>query len=253
MTTTKEFYEVIDGFAPFKLSEELCSADGLYDNSGIIADCENSFDSVLVCLDLTYAAVEEAAKRGCGLILTHHPAIYRPVKNVDGSVLEAVKMGISVISAHLNLDCAKKGVDYFFAKGLGANGEKIIERLSSGGYGRSFKVGKSLKEFVENAEKEFSTRVNIYGNENAFIGTAASFCGEGLDEQAVENTDVDLYCSADVKHHVIKKILEEGKSVISFTHYSSENYGMKKIAGEIEKLLSPKKIKIYFFDDRRFI
>lgn len=249
---TERFYEILDEYAPFSLSDELCKKESLYDNSGIIADCGNDFSSVCVCLDLTNDAVEAAKRECCGLILTHHPAIYKPVKEVDGALMNAIKSGIGVVSAHLNLDCAPKGVDYFFAKGLGCKNEEVLTPLTGGGYGRAFYSDESFKKFVKNAESEFSTKVCFYGDENARVGVVASFCGEGLDEETAASVEADTYCSADVKHHVIKYLLEKGKKVVSFTHFASENYGMRKIAGELEKVFSPADIKIYFFDDCRF-
>ncbi|HBK02744.1 MAG TPA: Nif3-like dinuclear metal center hexameric protein [Clostridiales bacterium] len=248
------FYRLIDGLSPFLLSKELCEKEDLYDNSGVIIDAGKEFDKVLCALDLSVGAVEEAKRLGCGLIFTHHPAIYRPIKNVGGAVLESAKAGISVISAHLNLDCAPRGIDYNFAKALGAENEKILTPLSvaESGYGRSFSVNLPLDEFVEKAEKGLNTKAICYGDKNSFIKTAASFCGEGLDELAFSE-EADVYCSADVKHHVILAALERGKAVVSFTHYASENYGMKKFAEELTKKLSAQNIKIYYFDDTRFV
>lgn len=248
------FYRLIDGLSPFFLSKELCEREDLYDNSGVIVDTGKEFDKVLCSLDLSVKAVEEAKRLGCGLIFTHHPAIYRPIKSVDGAVLEAAKAGISVISAHLNLDCAPLGIDYNFAKALGAENEKILTPLSveKSGYGRSFAVNLPLTEFIEKAEKELNTKAVCYGDKNTFIKTAASFCGEGLDEIALKS-EADVYCSSDVKHHVVLAALERGKAVVSFTHYASENYGMKKFAEELDKKLSAQNIKIYYFDDPRFV
>lgn len=249
---TGEFYRLLDDYAPFSLSDELCRSENLYDNSGVIVDCDNDFSSVLVCLDLTKEAVKKAKEMGCGLILTHHPAIYKAVKQIDGAVLDAVKNGISVVSAHLNLDCAPMGVDYFFARGLGAKNARILTPLSLGGYGRMFRSYMTLGEFVINAIRKFLTRVDFYGDENSSVGTVVSFCGEGLDEETALSVDADTYCSADIKHHVLKYLLENGKNVVNFSHFASENYGMRKIAGQLEKIFSPANIKIYFFDDKRF-
>jgi putative NIF3 family GTP cyclohydrolase 1 type 2 len=58
-----------------------------------------------------------------------------------------------------------------------------------------------------------------------------------------------MVVSADIPHHTLLHAIESGLSVISCSHYSSENYGMKRVAEFFGKQL---KEKIYFFDDERF-
>ena len=109
----KKIYDLIDKCAPFSLSEEYCSRYGAYDNSGILVDCGEDVTGILFSLDCSLASVREAERVGADLLVTHHPAIYAPVRSLQGedAVLAAARRGISVISAHLNLDCAGEGND----------------------------------------------------------------------------------------------------------------------------------------------
>ncbi|MBR1891271.1 MAG: Nif3-like dinuclear metal center hexameric protein [Clostridia bacterium] len=248
-----DVYDILNEYAPFSLSDEMQKADGCYDNSGIIADLSDDVTGILFSLDLTNKAVERAKEQGCNLIVTHHPAIYHPIKSVDGALLSAVKNGVGVISCHLNLDCAKRGIDYYFASGLGAERQEILLKLSGDevGYGRRFFVGKSLKEIRMRAESVFNTTVLCYGADDMHVNVAASFCGAGLSEREVD-TDCQLLCSAEVEHHVVIKAVEQGKAVIVFTHYSCENYGFMKLYEHFLKIDSLKnQINLVFFDDKR--
>ncbi|MBP5177771.1 MAG: Nif3-like dinuclear metal center hexameric protein [Clostridia bacterium] len=248
----RKVYDLIDDHAPFRLSEAYCQKNGAYDNSGVIAPLFGEVKGILFSLDLSVAAVDAAIREGCNVIVTHHPAIFHPIKSVDGAVLKAANSGIGVISAHLNLDVAERGIDFWFAEGLGAARQEILEKLSdTEGYGRRFFVGKSLKEIRMRAESVFDTTVLCYGHDDMHINTVASFCGAGLDDKNAE-TDCDLICSCDVSHHLIVKVVESGKALMIFTHYSCEKYGLMKLYEAFSSFEGfDQKVKLYYFDDKR--
>lgn len=229
-----EVLKTLEEYAPLELSDKLVKEMGGYDNSGIIAEVKGEITGIVFTLDLTDLSVAKAVSLGANLIVTHHPAIYAPIKNLDydsNALLKCLNAGIGVISMHLNLDSAEKGIDYYLAKGLGAKKTKIVHEIGEGlGYGRIFETDLTLGEIKENYVKEFSTdKVMIFGSANKRIEKVASFCGSGLDESELENvTDVDLYVSSDIKHHVILNALKRGKCVMQVTHYSSESYGFKE-------------------------
>jgi len=84
-----------------------------FDNVGILVGDENAeVTKALIALDCTQLTVNEAVKKGCNLIITHHPVIFNPLKNViKGSIVYSlIENGISVISMHTNLDIAENGV-----------------------------------------------------------------------------------------------------------------------------------------------
>lgn len=253
----KELFEKLCEYAPIELSNRLVELENGYDNSGIILDCENDTKKILFCLDLTHESVDYAIGKECGIIVTHHPAIYRPIKRLDGTnpLLRCAISNISVISMHLNLDCAKLGIDQWLSKGLGGNNIKILTELGDCvGYGRVADVDKMAGEILRDYKNEFGTeKAWLYGDFNQKITKIASFCGAGLDdegiEQAVEN-GAQMVVSADISHHVLISAIERGLCVLSCTHYATENYGMKRVSQFFGENL---KEKIYFFDDERFI
>ena len=253
--TIKDIYKLIDNYAPFSLSDELVELQDLYDNSGIMIENEEAIQGIVFALDLTCDAVDFAVENGCNLIVTHHPAIYHPIKSIGGALYKAASNKIGVISCHLNLDCAKTGVDFGFADNLGAKEQTIITPLKEGGYGRYFEVEPmGFEAFIAQTEKYLSTRVLAYGDKNKTIKTVASYCGAGLGIEDIEQTNADLYCSADVPHHVALCALERGACVMELTHYASEIRGITDLYGHVSALneIKEQNIKTYFFDDERF-
>ena len=77
MTTVQQIYEEMQRIAPLALAES-------WDNPGLLVDCGGEVSHVLVTLDITPEVVEEAARKGCGLIVSHHPVIFSPLKKLSG-------------------------------------------------------------------------------------------------------------------------------------------------------------------------
>ena len=245
--TVREIYAKLDQLAPKSLSDEYCRTYGAYDNSGILVDCGGDVDRVLFTLDLTSAAIAKAKEIGARLIVTHHPVIYGKIGDVrmdtslGGRLISCIQGGISVISMHLNLDCAKGGIDDCLADGIyraagGLDGAGTprsnlcrYHTLSQGGYGSVFTLPEITAESLKTAlEKEFSACVRLVGDSQKPICKVASFCGAGVDDGSVGfaiANGVDAIVSADWKHHLILACHEAGVVVYSMSHYASEEYG----------------------------
>ena len=75
--TVWNLYCALENIIPRELS---CS----WDNDGIMCmpDLTKSVKKVLLTLDATYDAVDYAAYNGFDVIVTHHPLIFRPIKNL---------------------------------------------------------------------------------------------------------------------------------------------------------------------------
>ncbi len=240
-----DVYQIANTLAPKRLSDEYCTTCNAYDNSGVLVDTGEDIRGVLFTLDLSFAAIEKAMKMGANLIITHHPAMYGKINHMrtdaddltEQKMIKCLRNGISVISMHLNLDCAQNGIDESLAKGI--SGEEklsalaIQHPLSEGGYGRAYDVPEtSLEGLIAGIKKEFQTdRVLVYGDKEKCVRRVASFCGAGADESAVlfaKREGAQVIVSSDFKHHVLTMAVESGLAVVILTHYASENYGMKK-------------------------
>lgn len=254
---------ILDKLSPLSLSDAMV-ARGDYDNSGLLVKSGDKAEKILFSLDLSDASVTRAIRYGCDTVVTHHPAVYSPIKRLscDDSVcaplLQTIKKGMNVISMHLNLDIADYGIDTCLCEGLGAKNYKILDKVTElNGYGREFDIEPiKLKDFVRNAKKVFDTdKIMIYGKKDAVIKKAASFCGGGssVAEKCVSEklTDAELIVTSDMPHHVIKSLVENGKFVMIMPHYASEEYGFKKYYLKAAAEICGR-AETYYFDDKRF-
>jgi len=80
---------------------------------------------VLVCLTVTREAFNAAREAGAEMVVSHHPLLFKPLKNLRSDVpltklcLDIAQAGIACFSAHTNLDVAPGGVNHALAGLLG--------------------------------------------------------------------------------------------------------------------------------------
>jgi dinuclear metal center YbgI/SA1388 family protein len=216
-------------------------------------DVGEEIRGVVFSLDFSWGAIEQAKKTGANLIVTHHPAIYGKIGDLrvgdfqplDEKLIVAIKNGISVVSMHLNLDVAVGGIDECLQRAVCGCGEtdthtSIMHPVENAGYGRAYDVEETtLGALADRLKTTLETqRVVVYGKEDAVVKKAASFCGAGGDESAVQfavTQGADVIVSADFKHHVLALALEKGLNVIALTHYASEQFGFYQFYKKISE------------------
>jgi len=120
--TVRDVWSALDEHFPFSHRAD-------WDNVGILAgNPEAQVRSVLVALDATPAAVALCGRMNADLLLTHHPAIFTPLKSVradqpdSSAAYSLLRMGVAVISAHTNADVAPRGVSWAVARRIGLGG-----------------------------------------------------------------------------------------------------------------------------------
>ncbi len=127
----KELTSYLESIAPLQLQES-------YDNAGlIIGDPERTIKSALATLDVTPGVMEEAIEKKAGLIIAHHPLIFKGLKKLTGSnatermVIKAVKNNIAVYACHTNLDAITGGVNSFLASLIGLKNPVILKPVEN--------------------------------------------------------------------------------------------------------------------------
>ena len=109
-----------------------------YDNVGLqVGDGTRAVERVLVALDLTPAVVQESISVGAELVITHHPAIFRPIRAlraddlVGGMLMRLIEERIALLAAHTNLDAARNGVSTALARQLGLEDLRFLSPQES--------------------------------------------------------------------------------------------------------------------------
>ena len=109
----------VENIFPKRLAED-------WDNVGFqVGNPKNRVNNVLLALDLTESVLQEAIAKECGLIITHHPLIFKGLKSINsdtmhGNLIEKLFVNnISLYSAHTNMDIAENGINDYIADKLG--------------------------------------------------------------------------------------------------------------------------------------
>ena len=137
-----KIYQVVDAlehYAPLPLQEG-------YDNAGLQVGLTEAVEvsGALLCLDVTEEVVDEAIQKGCNLIVSHHPLIFRKLARISDenyvqrTVRKAIKHDITIVSMHTNMDAAMGGVNFKIVEKLGLRnvrffaGEKEVNGVKGG-------------------------------------------------------------------------------------------------------------------------
>ena len=97
-----------------------------------VGDADAAVTGVLVALDATPGVVDEAVRRGCNVLLTHHPLLFKPVACVTAAdpvgslVLRMAQAGVAHVAAHTNLDASDAGVSAALAGQLGLANVRVL-------------------------------------------------------------------------------------------------------------------------------
>ena len=218
-------YGKLDELAPFRTQEK-------WDNSGLLAgDPDTEVTKALLVLDITPEAVEEAARLGAQLIISHHPVIFHPLKALEPGTAPTLlaRRGIAAICSHTCLD--KALVNDCLAAALGleevlpfAAGEDGIPMGRIGTVPRAV----SPAEFAAAAAERLGAPVR-YNRGGRIIRRVAVLGGAGGDLIG-EAAATGALVAGEAKHHEYLDAARLGITLFDGTHYATERVVLAPLA-----------------------
>ncbi len=222
-----EIIEAVETYAPTELAED-------FDNVGLlIGDGNRDVGDVLLTLDVDIEVAKEAKKLGAGLIISHHPVIFEPLKQINTStpsgrlIMYLIENKISVYSAHTNLDTAAGGLNDLLAALIKLENTSPLLPLENGmGLGRvgTLPAKMTVAELAEKLKQLFGIpAVRFTGDASDMVERVALCSGGGgsLVDAAVKS-GAQVYISGDIKYNAARDALCEGMRIIEIGHYESE-------------------------------
>lgn len=231
MLSCQVVMNALERIAPRHLAED-------WDNTGLlVGSYAQKVERILVALDVDDIVVAEAIERSANMIVAHHPAIFRGMKQLRtdlplGRRLAALLThSIAVAAAHTNLDITRGGVNDVLAARLGL--EKLstfITTEQADGSAESLgrigtlpapvaiddfahsvctRLGVSHVRLVRAADRPVR-RVAVVG------GAGAEFIDDAVRRGA------DVYVTGDVKYHEAQRAVEQGMHIIDAGHFGTE-------------------------------
>ncbi len=206
--TVKRIAEALEAFAPLSLQEG-------YDNAGLqVGNPLMEVSGVMLCLDVTEEIIEEAHERGCNMVVSHHPLIFKGIKSLTGAdttqraVITALRQDMAIYSAHTNLDSAPGGVSHEMANMLGVTEVRPLELNEAdpaAGLGIIGVIKPTPKlEFLRRVKEKFGVKALRFSAQSpALVIKRVAICGGSgatLLGQAVR-AGADVMITGDVKYH----------------------------------------------------
>ncbi len=237
MATVAEICGVLRAIAPPDLAES-------WDNVGLLLGDEGAdVGRLMTCLTLTEDVAEEAVSAGVGLVVTHHPLFFRPVKRLTSAdaegrvVLSLLRAGIAVCSAHTAWDSAVLGINQQLAELLGLQGIGVLRKPAAGGEGGGGRYGElsesvSVGDFgVRAGQLLGATGVQLVSGGRA-VRRVAVACGAAAEylRDAAER-GCDTLVTGEARFHAALEARALGLNLVLVGHFASERRGVEVLAG----------------------
>ena len=219
----------IESVAPRSAQEE-------WDNSGMqVGDTGRDIQSVLLTTDVTPEVVDEAIMLGCDLILSHHPLLFRGLKQVCGQtpqacvVEKAIKHDISIYSAHTSLDSVMGGINTRLADKLGIMDYRILAPAENGrtGLGVIGRLEKPMKyeDFITLVREKLDATYVRFTRPAKEMVEIVALCGGAGSEFVTEAIaqGADVYLTADCKYHEFQDA-DCRIGLVDIDHWVSEHH-----------------------------
>lgn len=226
----KEVLSALERFAPLPLQEG-------WDNAGLqIGLTEAEVSGALLCLDVNESIVDEAIEKGCNLIVSHHPLLFKGLKTISDAdyvqrtVMKAILNRIAIVSMHTNMDNAKGGVNYKIAEHLGLHDVEFFAEKPGNVEAGSGVVGllpepMSATAFIQLVKERFGVKCAQCNelllrpvNKVAICGGSGDFLlGDAIAQGA------DAFITGEMHYHVYFG-QEQKIQICVIGHYESEQF-----------------------------
>lgn len=234
----------LESLAPLSLAEQ-------WDNVGLLlGDPEACVRRIMTCLTLTGDVAREAVEREAGLIVSHHPVLFRPVQRLTTQTAEGAALlllaaaGTGVYSPHTAFDSAVEGINQTLANSLGLedvmplrpfdDGAGGAEPIGSGRHGQ-LPAAVTLRAFNERVKSALGIpHVQYVGEADRCVSRVAVACGSAAEfiPDAVQH-DCDVLLTGEARFHACLEARESGLGLILAGHYATERPAVEALASTL--------------------
>lgn len=244
----KDITQYLESIAPLRFQEN-------YDNSGlIVGQSDMQISSALISLDATEEVIEEAITKGCNLVISHHPIVFRGIKKfsennyVHRAIIKAIKHDVALYAIHTNLDnVLRYGVNEKLAHKLKLNHVEVLKPHPSSKMETDYEVGAgalgslptsmSSMTFINHVKNSLGIKqvrhtkaLNQNIDRVAVCGGVGSFL-----LPSAKGAEAQAFVTADYKYHEFFDA-DDRILIVDVGHYESEYYTIELI----HELLSKK-------------
>lgn len=231
MLTVQQVYDFINERAPFETQVA-------YDNSGLlVGDPNREVTGIHFALDVTNHVIDEAVANGANLIVTHHPMMFSPIKRLVETDYQAkllcrlIREGISLISAHTNLDQAAGGINDVLAQRIG------LTDIVGEGFVRvgTLPAPMTAETLAEHISRALGDVVRVMGAPSTQVTKVGMCSGSGSDEwPAAAAMGAQAFLTGEAKHHIALEAANAGVVILEAGHHATEEPGIFDLADALQ-------------------
>ncbi|HSM73318.1 MAG TPA: Nif3-like dinuclear metal center hexameric protein [Desulfobacterales bacterium] len=255
----EDICQVMEAIAPARLAES-------WDNVGLqVGHRRWPVATVMVALDPLTAVVAAACRAGAGLLVTHHPLIFKPLQRLDletplGAIIAmALEHRLAIFSAHTNLDSAADGLNDLLARRIGLTLEGALspldvpsagslERASREGLGRVglLPAAMTLEALARQVQTRIpAARVRFAGERDLLVKRVALCSGSGGSLLEVfAGSGCEAFISGDLRYHDARWAEENGRGLIDIGHFASEHLVVADLAQRLQAGLQQRGLRV---------
>jgi dinuclear metal center YbgI/SA1388 family protein len=230
-----------------------------YDNTGKqIFYSDDVVKSIMLSLDTSVSIINEAIEKECNLIISHHPLIFRSLKNITASesrsdlIIKLIENRISLFAVHTNLD--KVFYDKL-GRVLGFENMELLNETNTVkpentpvGFGIKtiLEDPSTLRHVILNIKERLNLDYVVYsGDLDMEISRIAVMngAGGGMIESVIQNNSVDCIITGDIGYHHAKYASDSSVAVIDAGHFGTEFILMTFLQEQLQDYLTKKEKK----------
>lgn len=233
-----------------QITPEILAED--WDNVGLlIGRPENETRRILLALDPALALLEQAVRGDYDLIITHHPAIFRPLKALRTDtpagrfIAGAARANLTVIACHTNFDAIPGGVSDLLARSLGlVDCAPLVS--SAGGCGASSGIGRigmlspplTCEEFLDRIRVATDPPWLLEAGPRPAVVARVAVCGGSCSDLAehARSLGAEVFLTAEIKHSVARWAEEAGLWLLDGGHFATEYPAMAAFCERLRRM-----------------
>lgn len=224
-----------------------------WDNSGLqVGHMGKEVRKVYIALDATEEVICDAAMQHCDFLLTHHPLLFKGIKQVTGDTSIGRKLymlignDIACYAAHTNFDAMPGGMGELAGALLQLGYTSPLEDMSGHledpwgiGVVGNLTEAITLREFCDRVKQVFGLKqVSVFaaGEMDGYVKRIAICPGSGRSMlHEVIASQADVYLTGDIGHHEGLDCVDMGISVVDAGHFGLEKIFVPIMADKLHQ------------------
>lgn len=212
----------LNEYAPLENSQS-------WDNTGLLIDSKSTDSTILLTIDVTPKVIDECIALNTKNIISYHPVIFRPIKEINFELSNIIQNQISIFSIHTALD---KRMCEYLANQLNCkisileNCYAVCENNNTLGYYLSKCIamtGNSAMRYVMAYNHNF-----IHKPKSIIIGVGSA---QSIFKDLITDS---LIITGEMSHHDMLFYKKNNCSVILMEHSNCERIYLNQLANDLK-------------------